>query len=141
MILNLGVEDFPYAGHGTTTTVEVAKKLEAKYGVMQAFYDLHQKDIAKFLEESVTNSIDSLLQGAPLSSNPFGDGEQQIEELFKFQFLEQAEMEGLGIPGVPTKASIERRSLRFKSGKGKNKRPSFIDTGLFEKSFKAWIER
>jgi hypothetical protein len=139
-VLNLGVIDLPYAGKNSIGTIDVAKKLEADYGVMGAFVELHLDDIAKNLELSVNDAIDSLMNGAPASLNPFGDAESQIEKLFKSQFLEQGEIESMGIAGVPTQASIERRSLRMKNKVGKSKRPSFVDTGLYESAFKAWVD-
>jgi hypothetical protein len=49
-------------------------------------------------------------------------------------------MDTLGIPGVPTLAAQEGRSSRFKKGKGKGPRKSFIDTGLYVGSFKSWVD-
>lgn len=139
MILNLGVIDLPYASKDGSTTAQVANILEAKYDVMQTFFDLHQDEIVDSLIESLDGQMDNILNGAPESSNPFADSEAEIEELFKFTYLEQGEIEGK-VSGTPTQAAINRRSARFKSGKGKSGRPSFIDTGLYEKSFKAWFE-
>jgi hypothetical protein len=50
------------------------------------------------------------------------------------------EMDRLGYPGVPTKASLDGVSHRFKNKRGAPGRPSFSDTGLYEDSFVAWID-
>jgi hypothetical protein len=139
MILHLGVIDAPYADKGSETTATVAKKLEKTYSVMQNFFNLHGDEVAKSLETSTVAALENVLNGAP-QQNVFGDATSEIEEMFKFTFLAKEEMAQLGVKGVPTKASIERRSLRFKKGVNQNGRPSFIDTGLYQKSFKAWIE-
>ena len=79
------------------------------------------------------------MMGAPVDAgSPFAAGESQIENRFK-QFLSLREVEKLGIPGVPTKAALAGVSHRFKGKKG-GRRPSFIDTGLYQASFKAWID-
>lgn len=138
MILNLGVIDLPYAGAEAISTVEVAKILEEKYGVMKIFADLHADDIAKSLEESLAGALDNVLMGQEVS-NPFAEAESEIGELFKFEFLEKGEAEGIA-PNTPTQAAIDRASLRFKSKKAPSPRPSFIDTSTYENSFIAWVE-
>jgi hypothetical protein len=65
----------------------------------------------------------------------------EIEERFK-DFLSLQEMDKLGVPGVPTEAAKKGKSSRFKRrrSKGGAPRPSFIDTGLYQSSFKAWVD-
>lgn len=149
--LHLGVIDIPYAGSprrhkshramaGTQTTGDVAGWLEDSYGVMQAFVDHHESDILTDLESSLEGAVESLLMGAPVQLQPFGSGLSKIEDRFK-QFLATKEIEGLGIAGVPTGAALRGVSHRFKHPYAKRPpRPSFIDTGLFAASFKAWID-
>jgi hypothetical protein len=76
--------------------------------------------------------------GAPPSIDAFGAAQGKIDALFR-KFLTSKEMDGLGIPGVPTLASLEGISRRFKRGHGPA-RPSFIDTGLYESDFKSWVD-
>ena len=140
MILHLGVVEMPYADQQSKTTFEVADRLEKKYGVMAGFVEIHEKDIAKSLEESLKSALENLLIGGGQESNPFGDATNEIEEIFKFQYLLNEEIATLGRNGVPTKASIKRRSLRFKKKVALSQRPSFIDTGVYSASFKAWVE-
>lgn len=147
--LNLGVIDTPYANapraagskaqSGTQTTGDVAEWLEHKYHPMEIFFELHKEDVAHALEESVAGSLESLLMGAPVSGIPTDEAMSAIEEKFK-RFLSEKEMDALGIPGVPTKAAQEGTSRRFKGKRGSPGRPSFIDTGAYESSFKAWVE-
>ena len=148
--LHLGVADVPYSHNEPAsgrsknkpppaiTTGDVAEILEDKYHVMRIFFELHAKDIAKDIECGLAGALEDVLGGAPVGGNPFAAGESGIEKRFH-TFLEQKEMDALGYPGVPTRASLEGVSHRFKRRHGPP-RPSFIDTGLYESSFKAWVD-
>jgi len=140
LTLHLGVVEQPYNDPEGTTTGDVAEILEARYGVMQAFVNAHRADIANDLAEGVAGALETVLAGGPMSNtDPFAAGLAKVEQRFK-DFLSSGEIEAWGVPGVPTEASIKRRSARFKAGKSDRPRPSFIDTGLYEASFKAWID-
>lgn len=139
-VLYLGVIDVPYAAEAITTG-EVAHILEAKYGVMQTFVDtVGQDSIAKALENSAVNAIESMIMGAGSGINLTAEGEGEIEAAFR-QFLEQQDMDGR-VDGVPTKASLKGVSHRLKRPNAKDNpsRPSFIDTGLYSASMKAWTD-
>ena len=126
--------------YGSITTGDVAEILEAKYGVMQAFYDAHESDVLKDIENGLQGAIESFMMGAPPRLDPFGSGISQIEDRFK-QFLSTGEAERVGIPGTPTEAAQRGVSHRFKHPYARRApRPSFIDTGLYQASFKAWID-
>ena len=161
--LHLGVIDIPYAGPGYSTpsttrksrpskrprarggpisisTGDVAEILEAEYHIMETFYELHEAMIAQEATDSVQDAIDALVMGAPHTLDPFGSVMQTIEARFK-QFLSLREMDRLGIPGVPTKAAQMGVSHRFKHPYARRaERPSFIDTGQYQASFKAWVD-
>jgi hypothetical protein len=151
-VLHLGVDDIPYseppppvkrgrkpkAGPANETTGDVAELLEDKYHIMQIFYEQHQKDIALALEESLAGTLENLLLGAPTNLSPLGEAADKIQTTFK-RFLSEKEMDRLGYPGIPTKASLMGISHRFKGKRG-SPRPSFIDTGLYENSFRAWVD-
>lgn len=156
--LNIGVVDVPYENAGSdavagakrkrgdgsvkgapVTTAEVAQYLEEKYGVMQAFYTAHEDEIKAAMISSAEGALEDLYAGAPMSSNPFSGADNEIAAMFK-QFLLTGEIENMGIEGVPTQASIDRKSLRFKNKKSSEPRPSFIDSSLYELSSRAWTE-
>lgn len=149
MILHLGVVDIPYA-NGAETTGDVAERLEDYYGVMGGYVELHLPEIAQGIEDALAGSLESLMMGAPVTSTPFASGVAKIEQGFR-RYLDEEEITKLGRRGVPTKAAMQGISHRFKnprlSAKNKRKglkrnppRPSFIDTGLYQTSFKAWVE-
>lgn len=157
MKLHLGIIDVPYVGRetaaqmrrrvkkgehppaGAKTTGDVAEILEARYHIMEIFYEVHKAEIIGALEESVSGAIENLIAGAPINMAATGEGESKIKDLFS-KFLSEKEMDRLGYPGVPTEAAKRGVNHRFKKGKGPKNRPSFIDTGLYETSFRAWVD-
>lgn len=151
MKLHFGVVDLPYSGaprgkraklkSGNQTTGDVAEILEDNYKVMEHFYELHGDEIAKSLEESVAGGLDSILTDqAPLTIDVFGDAMGEIEAMFR-TMLDTKELERQGYLGIPTQAARDGVNHRFARPYVKRaSRPSFIDSGLFQSSFKAWME-
>lgn len=155
LTLHLGVIDMPYSGpaqaprgrkqkiaSGTQTTGDVARILEDKYGVFATYAQLHMADtIGPALVKSVAGSIENLLLGAPSGADPFAQGCSQIEAGFR-SFLDTEEMAAAGVPGVPTEAARKGVNHRLKHPYAKDnpQRPSFIDTGLYQASAKAWVD-
>ena len=125
-------------GGGEPTTVSVAQALEKKYHILELFYEDNAQAIADAFANGMLGQLENVIIGGPLTANVFGTAESEIEESFRL-FLELGIVESLGIPGVPTQAALDGVNHRLKSGRGE-RRPSFIDTGLFENSFRAWVE-
>ena len=149
MLLHLGVLDVPYnqvpskrqrkARAGTVTTGDVAGWLENRYHIMEIYFEQHKEDVAKSLENSIAGALESFLMGAPVTLDALGPATSEIEDGFK-QFLAQGEMEKIGFPGVPTAAALAGINHRFKNPRTGRRRVSFVDTGLFLASFRAWID-
>jgi hypothetical protein len=153
MILHLGVIEMPYENEAPTpgkrrrkakapsgmTTGDVASILEDKYHVMEVFFQEKQQLIADQLAQSVAGTLESIMAGAPPTIDPFGEGTKKVKGLFD-DFITNKEMDRLGYPGVPTKASLKGVSHRFKGKKGEPGRPSFVDTGLYVDNFTSWID-
>lgn len=149
--LHLGVVDLPYvlAKNGkdaNTSTGDVASFLEEDYGIMAFFVENNADVIQSAVEESLQVAIDNIVAGAPMAS-PLDAACGTIESRFR-QFLDNREMDGK-VPGVATEASLNGYSNRFKDrkskkGKGRKRvavsRPSFIDSGQYQASFKVWSE-
>lgn len=113
------------------TTGDVAEILEAKYHVMEHFSELCRNDIMKSMETSLAGALEGILQGAPKDIPGFAGAESAIKARFD-QFVTLKEMDALGYPGIPTQASLDGVSHRFKNPyKKRPPRPSFIDTGLY----------
>lgn len=162
MILHLGVIDLPYVEapapgqrsgkrrpgphkrharrYANKTTGDVAEILEGRYHVMEHFSELHSDEIVEAIEGSLQGAVESLLMGGPPQLDAFGAGTSKIEDAFK-QMLSQRELDGLGYPGIPTAAAESGVSHRRKRAYVKrDSRPSFVDTSLYQSSFKAWID-
>lgn len=163
LTLNLGVLDFPYTDDpvppkrqakahqgkqrprkssggksGAQTTGDVATILEAKYHIMETFFDLHEEEIGAMFADSMAGVLESMVMGGPAPPNPFLEVTSALQARFK-EFLEREEMDGTGTPGVPTKAARMGVNHRLKRKRGPP-RPSFIDTGQYEAAFVAWVE-
>jgi hypothetical protein len=151
--LHFGVIDLPYSFRapiiargkkrgkrpsGAQTTGDVAGYLENKYHIMEHFYQVRQKQIVGDLEKSLQGALENLLLGAPVTSAPFAEAASSIEDRFK-KFLGNREIEKLGYPGIPTKAALRGVNHRLSLNRGA-RRPSFIDTGLYQSSFKVIID-
>ena len=82
----------------------------------------------------MADAVESVLMGTP-QTDPFGAASGDIEKAFR-EMLTAGTLDGLGYPGIPTAAS-GNGSLRKV---GVHPRPSFVDTGNYENSFKAWVD-
>lgn len=164
LTLNLGVIDVPYANAaqpekvpqakkgkankpvkpkspgGTQTTGDVAEILEAKYGVMDTFAFAMLPDIAKDLEESLAGALETVMMGGAPSGNPFASAQSAITARFK-NFLATGAIEHMGIEGVPTQAALDGVNHRLKHpyAKSNPRRESFVDTGMYQSHFLAWV--
>ncbi|WP_336194993.1 hypothetical protein [Hafnia paralvei] len=133
--LHLGVIDIPYEDENTTTG-SVAEILEGKYKIMQTFFDRYGEDIARLMSDDLAAGLENMLAGLPLPDDPFAESMSRVHHLFS-AFLYNKEMDGL--KGIPTQRALKGISKRFKKKKGPKNRPSFIDTGDFENSMRAWV--
>jgi hypothetical protein len=152
--LNLGVVDVAYTEDGkSTTTGDVAEFLEADYHVMRTFLELHEDEIGNFLADAMVGEIESLAQGKPVLalasrdvSTHLGDrvisGQSvngRIEEAFR-DYLDSGEWNRTsGQKVAAADAGINHRKKNPYSQKNKA-RASFVDTGLYQASFRAWLD-
>ncbi|WP_455387437.1 hypothetical protein [Petrachloros mirabilis] len=136
--LHLGVMDVAYSDpevKGSVSTGEVAEFLENKYHVMEVFFELYQKKIAEQLSEAMAERIESMVQGnTNLDMKNFDVG--TIERMFR-QYLSADEWQK--ISGQQIKAARLGISHRKKQKKREGPRPAFIDTGLYQQTFKSWV--
>jgi hypothetical protein len=157
VIVQLGVHDVAYAaqfhrwasrkrasaaqaayGKGKTTG-DVAQILEAKYHLIEKFYELNRDIIADAVKESISGAITNIMAGQPGHVVLTAQAVSDIETRFKHSLSLRA-YDGV-IAGVPTKASLAGVSHRFAKPYAKRpSRPSFIDTGVFQVHFAAWVE-
>lgn len=138
-VLHLGVMEVPYE-EGGKTTGDVAEFLEARYHVIEHFWQAHGRAVADNLTQAMVNAVEGRLSGSPPPENPFLDAEQQAQDAFR-AFIDGREMDTLGYPGIPTRAALNGVNHRMKRPYQKRSpRPSFRDTGAYEDSFRAWMD-
>lgn len=135
--LHLGVIDLPYGRRGGKSTGDVAEILEGKYKLFSAFVEMHQPVIEHVIENSLQGHIETIMMGGG-STDPFNTAASELETLFKDSLTMQSYDHRLA--GVPTAAAMRGVSHRKKHpyARSNSPRPSFIDTGLLQSSFKAW---
>jgi hypothetical protein len=139
-VLHLGVNEMPYA-KGGKTTYEVALILEARYGLFQAFVDMHAPVIQHVVENSLHGAIETMLMGGGTANAAAGlaTATSEIEDLFR----EAIDMQSYDhkLPGVPTGAALRGvKHSMLKPNAKRDPRPSFFDTGLLSSSFHAWVD-
>ena len=143
MKLHFGVVDVAYSdpdAKGEATTGEVAEVLERKYHVMRVFVEDNQDRIGAWLAEALAAEVDNLVAGKPSANLHFdltAAVNGKIEERFR-DYLALGEWER--ISGQTTQAAAQGITSRKKSGKG-TPRPAFIDTGLYQAAFRAWLSK
>lgn len=142
MKLNLGVHNVAYSDpdvEGATTTGQVAKILEVKYNVMEVFFEAHQHEIDQQIVKHLMGIIESIGAGSPGTiQNNTRIG--KIESGFR-DFLNADEWQG--ITGRVIKAARKGVNHRLKHpyATANPPRPAFIDTGLYMRSFRAWLSK
>lgn len=138
-VIHFGVVEVAYKEDGKiTTTGDVAEILEDKYAVMQTFIDLHEQDIGDELASRMMGLLDNAKNGRPM---PVGDLKfPKVDKEFR-HFLAAGEYEFH--TGINVKAANKGVSHRKKSPKKKGNaaRPAFIDTGLYQSSFRTWVTK
>lgn len=164
MTLHLGVVDIPYSGkvaattadhfaalqrgkpltkssaRGSLTTFDVATILEARYGIMQHFFNRYRDQIFGALHNSIEGKLETAIMGGKLSPGSTEPQLTKVETMFH-EFISQRIVEQVGIKGVPTQAALDGVNHRLKHPYASTnpRRPSFRDTGLFMNNFAAWV--
>ena len=151
MKLKLGVIDVPEPEGGTSYTV--GKELEEKYQLFSKFAEYDMSNIVKMLSESAAGALETMQITGQMPPDPFAAAGEEITDSFK-KFIQNETLASMGVPGVPTKAALEGRTLRTKGGKNVSKvkkgqqfkeivgarRPSFIYSGVLQSSLKVWVD-
>ena len=140
MKLHLGVLVQTYQKSKGITTGNVAEILEAEYGIMGAFFKKHGQQTADDMAGNLADFIGGVSNPGAQGANVFNGAMAKTETRFK-RFLSSKEAERVGIPGTPTAAALRGISHRkaHPYRKSNSRRPSFIDSGLYQASMKAWI--
>lgn len=127
-------------GQGRTTK-EVADDLEARYRIVETFWEIEGDDFIEMVEEAFADKIEDVMRMSPVpSAGRITDkATGRIEAKFR-QNLTARKYDGV-ISGVPTTAAQRGVSHLYQKPYAKRPpRPSFIDTGMYSRSFRAWVE-
>jgi hypothetical protein len=127
-------------GEGKTTS-EVAADLEAKYKIVETFWEMEEENFIEVLEDAYADNIEEVIQMEQIpKAGGISDTEtDKIEKNF-MQSLQSRRFDGV-LPGVPTTAAQRGVSHLHRHPYAKRApRPSFIDTGMYQRSFRAWVE-
>lgn len=160
MKLVFGFEANPYTGHSSSvrkaigkaptrsqriygqgkTARDVAKELEEKYEIVATFFELEEEFIVELIEEAFAEDIEEVLQAKRVSPKGLSDrATDKIQARF-IQNLKTRRYDGV-IRGVPTLSSLRGVShLLAQPFAQRGSRPSFVDTGNYAQSFRAWVE-
>jgi hypothetical protein len=123
-------------GHGKTTG-QVATELESKYHIVETFYGFEENNIIDDYEKAFQSGLELGMDGG--SWDVVWDPSVKYEGRFK-RSLSGRKYDGV-IRGVPTQASLRGVSHLYRNPFAQRApRPSFIDTSLYQRSFKAWME-
>jgi hypothetical protein len=131
----------------TMTAEDIANILETDYSIVDVFNQIYGDEIEDTVSGVYENVVVKIFseEGKFIQKRKFASEEmvkfmqpktKEIEKMFK-SFLDMEEMNGQGPRGedIPTDAA--------KTGKGRRSKrpgPSFIDTGVYRASFKAWVD-
>jgi hypothetical protein len=128
----------------TMTAIKVAGILEGKYNIVETFSEIYGEEIQNLLHDQFRETAKQIIierGGRTTASlkNLMKPATRQIELMFR-SFLNNEEMNGM-VEGVPTDAA-KGGKLR---GRGKItrkglQRASFINTGIYRASFRAWVK-
>lgn len=124
---------------GTQTTGDIAEILERRYHIVETFVGRHDSEIIGAVENSLLGNIENQLMGGPALADPLAAATSEIEHMFR-GFLDREEMAGM--PGIPTAAALRgvNHRLARPNARGNPRRPSFIDSGLYQASFRVWSD-
>lgn len=123
------------------TTGDLAEILEARYAIMETFYEKYEDDIGRMIEDALQDKMDNLQMGGPVDASMIlAEGElSAIEQRFR-SFLDNEEMNGrAGVPTAAALAGVNHRLLH-PYAQANPQRPSFIDTGIYQSSMRAWVD-
>jgi hypothetical protein len=120
----------------TMTAEKVSKILEGKYNIVETFNEIYEDDINALIHEGFKEVAEHVIMNKggdtrAKMKNLMKPYTNQVQRMFK-AFIDDEEMNNM-VPGVPTKVSIKGR-------RGRRPGPSFLRTGIYKASFRAWVE-
>ncbi|MCM2493307.1 hypothetical protein ACVCIH_17675 [Burkholderia glumae] len=140
--LYLGVVDVAYTSEDAkpgTTTGDVATFIEDEYHVMRVFLEMYEEQIGELLANEVAGEIESLAQGKPVAKLSLDLSTGRIGELFR-DFLDAREWKQASGQAIAAAEDGVNHRKKKPYASSNPARAEFIDTGLYQASFRAWVE-
>ncbi|WP_241171136.1 hypothetical protein [Burkholderia gladioli] len=140
--LYLGVVDVAYTAKDAkpgTTTGDVATFIEDEYHVMRVFLEMYEEQIGELLANEVAGEIESLAQGKPVGKLSLDLSTGRIGELFR-DFLDAREWKQASGQAIAAAEDGVNHRKKKPYASSNPARAEFIDTGLYQASFRAWVE-
>lgn len=160
--LHLGVIDVAYSDAdtpGAQTTYQVAMILEKKYDVMRTFVRLHEDEIVSAVTQRYQNVLNRVMEGSSAALHQREWPMPKIVSAFRGYLARDEWQKSTGRMIGAAQRGI---SHRFKNPEGRavrassvvsgaasqygvgpavqgQPRPAFVDTGLYRRSFQAWL--
>ena len=140
MKMYLGVVDVGYTDdNGATTTGDVAGYLEDRYHVMRTFLEVKEGEIHNIITDQVAGAIESIAQGKRVPKLDLQPAGEKIQDMFR-GWLDSGEMNREILPqSQQVSSDTLKTSSRKKVIKTEKQRQAFIDTGLYQASFRVWF--
>jgi hypothetical protein len=123
------------------TTGELQKILEARYGIVEFFWDKHSEEVVGGIIEAYFDELAKPESGKGSRTDYMGKAIRRGEQAFR-DMLDNRELDGQ-VDGVPTAAAVSGHSIakrRRKRGTIRKERSSFVETGLYRDSFRIEVE-
>jgi hypothetical protein len=121
------------------TTLEVAQELEDKYHIVEKFLEMEEDRINELAGDVITDAFEDIEKFTRHKWKKRTKAMEGIESRFRANLVGR-KYDGV-LSGVPTMAAIRGVSHLNQHPYAKRaSRPSFIDTGMYMRSFRAWLE-
>ena len=137
----LGVNNVAYTDEdGGMTTGEVAEILEKKYDVMGVFVQLHKKAIL----DDVSNTFLMMLKRYMATGQAWGNHSEfpleRTDAAFRDYLGRDEWQRETGKVIMAARKGVNHRK-KHPYAKANGPRPAFIDTGLYRRSFRAFLKK
>ncbi|AOJ70870.1 hypothetical protein WS83_20365 [Burkholderia sp. MSMB2042] len=105
---------------------------------MRVFLEMYEEEIGELLANDIAGEIESIAQGKPVGRLSVDISTGKIGELFR-DFLDAREWKQTSAQSVAAAdEGVNHRKKRPYAAENPA-RPEFVDTGLYQASFRAWV--
>jgi hypothetical protein len=121
------------------TTFEVAKILEDKYHIVELFQVMEKERINELAGDIITDAIEGIEKFTRHRWKKRTKAMEGIESRFRANLVGRKFDGNPGIPTLAAQRGVSHLNQHPYANRG-GSRPSFVDTGMYKQSFRAWLE-